>query len=179
MIEVSAFMWTLAIFFGILGFLRGWQREFMVTGGVLLLGFAIFQFDSLIRTIFFGINHDTLFSFQVVALILTVFYTYQMKGIIPGARGASRRDTRDSRDNMIGALVGALNGYLIGGTLWYLLDINQYPLEQFFTAPAASSPSAQALGWMPMMILGGGASGSADLLSTAVLILIFIVLVTL
>jgi hypothetical protein len=176
-IEVSAFMWTLAIFFGIMGFLRGWQKELVVTGAVLLVGFAVFQFDSLIRTIFFGLGHDALFSFQVIALILTVFYAYQAKGIIPTGRG--RRDSRDSRDNMIGALVGALNGYLIGGTLWYLLDINQYPLEQFFSAPAANSPSAQALGWMPMVILGGGASGSADLLSTAVLILVFLVLATL
>jgi hypothetical protein len=177
MIEVSAFMWTLAIFFGILGFLRGWQRELVVTGAVLLVGFAVFQFDSLIRTIFFGVNHDTLFSFQLIGLILAVFYAYQAKGITPTGRG--RRDARDSRDNVIGILVGAFNGYLIGGTLWYLLDINQYPLEQLFTAPGPNSPSAQALGWMPMVILGGGASGSADLLSTAVLLLIFIVLVTL
>lgn len=176
MIEVSTFMWALAIFFGIIGYLRGWQKEFVITGAVLLLGFAVFQFDSLIRTVFFGVNHDTLFSFQVIALVLTVFYAYHAKIQL----GTTRRNAaKDMRDNMIGALVGALNGYLIGGTLWYFLDINQYPLEQFFTAPAANSPSAQALGWMPMMILGGGASGSADLLSTAVLILIFIVLVTL
>jgi hypothetical protein len=177
MIEVSAFMWTLAIFFGIMGYLRGWQREFIVTFAVLLLGFAVFHFDSLIRTIFFGINHDTLFSFQMMLLILTVFYAYNAKTTVAGTR--TRRDTRDMRDNMIGALVGALNGYLIGGTFWYFLDINQYPLEAFFIAPAANSPSAQALGWMPMVIMGGGPSGSADLLSTVVLIFVFIVLVTL
>jgi hypothetical protein len=170
-------MWTLAIFFGIMGYLRGWQREFIVTFAVLLLGFAVFHFDSLLRTIFFGINHDTLFSFQMIALILVVFYAYNAKVNLGGTR--TRRDSRDMRDNMIGVLVGGLNGYLIGGTFWYFLDINQYPLETFFLAPAANSPSAQALGWMPMVIMGGGASGSADLLSTAILILVFIVLATL
>ena len=49
MIQLSAVMWTMAIFFAIIGFLRGWNREVIATAGIILGLFALFQFDSLIR----------------------------------------------------------------------------------------------------------------------------------
>ena len=75
-------------------------------------------------------------------------------------------------------MMGFINGYLIGGALWYLLDINEYPLAQFVTAPSLNSPSALSLNWMPLVLIGGGASGTGDILAVAVIFFLFIVVVT-
>lgn len=51
MIDLWAFMWLLAAFFGLIGYLRGWDRELVVTAAIVLTSFMIMQFDSLLRMI--------------------------------------------------------------------------------------------------------------------------------
>lgn len=174
MIQISMFMWVLAVFFAVIGFLRGWQRELIGTAGIILATFALFEFDSFLRTVFFAFEAEQLFLTHFVAFIVVVFLVYQADQI--GASGT--RDNDDLQDGIIGAVVGAFNGYLIGGALWYFLDITEYPFETLVTAPAANSPTAQALNTMPMLLLGGGADGSGGVLSIGVLLLVFIVLIT-
>lgn len=174
MIEISMFMWLLAVFFAVIGFLRGWQREFTATAGIVLAMFALFQFDAFLRTIFFAFTAQQLFLAQFLAFIVMVFLVYQAKEI----GGGGVRDDDDFQDGFIGALAGLLNGYLVGGAIWYFLDITEYPFEQFVTAPGINSPSAQSLGLMPMVLLGGGADGTGGALSIGVLILVFVVLLS-
>lgn len=174
MIELSALMWTFGMFFAIIGFLRGWNRELVASAGIVLGVFAIFQFDGFLRGILFtAIPRTQVFLLQAVAFVAIVFLVYQAKDF----SGVQRRDERDLQAGLLGAAVGFINGYLIGGSLWYLLDINEYPFDAMILAPAANSPSAQSIGWMPLMLLGGGASGTGDLLAVLVLVLLFVVLV--
>ena len=35
-------MWTMALFFAFIGFLRGWNRELVATAGIILGLFALF-----------------------------------------------------------------------------------------------------------------------------------------
>ena len=70
-------------------------------------------------------------------------------------------------------MLGALNGYLIWGTVWYFLDINDYPLSPLIIAPDPGSISAQNIGALPLALIGGAAGGSTEIL-TIVVILIFL-----
>lgn len=58
-------------------------------------------------------------------------------------------------------LFGGINGWLIAGTAWFLMDINEYPLSPFIVAPSATSPTALALGMNPVVLLTGGLGGGA------------------
>lgn len=174
MIDISMFMWLLAAFFAVIGFLRGWQKEFTATAGIVLATFALFQFDAFVRTILFAFTAQQLFLTNFVAFVILVFLVYQAKRI----GGGGVRDDDDLQDGLVGALAGALNGYLIGGAIWYFLDITEYPFEQFVSAPALNSAAAQNLGIMPMVLLGGGSDGTGGALSFAVLILVFVVLLS-
>lgn len=174
MIQLYSFMWLLAIFLGVFGFLRGWNRELIVTAGTVLILFAIFQFDSLLRsTIFMALPLEQIFLLQTGIFLAAVIYLIQAEELA----GVEDRDPSDWRAGVLGSGVGFLNGYLIGGTIWYFLDINQYPLEQFVTAPAVGSPSALSINTIPLVLLGGGASGTGDVLAVGVIVLLFIVLV--
>ncbi len=174
MIQLSTFMWMLAVCFAVIGFLRGWQKEFTATAGIILATFALFRFDAFLRTIFFGFTPQQLFLAQFVAFIVIVFIVYQAKQV----GGGGVRNDDDLQDGLIGALAGAINGYLIGGAIWYFLDITAYPFEEFVSAPALGSASAQSIGLIPMVFLGGGADGTGAALSVGVLILVFIVLLS-
>lgn len=176
MIQLSAMMWTLALFFGIIGSLRGFNRELISLAGIILGLFALFQFDSLIRgTLLVGVGRDQVFIVQALIFIAIVFFAYQTRAII-GDGG--RRDGRDSlQSGILGAIIGFINGYLIWGSLWYFMDINEYPLAPHIIAPAPGSASDQARAILPLVLLGGGPAGNGDLLAIAVIILFIIVLV--
>ncbi|MEP7293396.1 MAG: CvpA family protein [Chloroflexota bacterium] len=177
MIELSAVLVLMSIFFAFIGFLRGWNREIVSTAGVVLGLFALFQFDSLLRgTLLVNVSRDQVFLVQAGLFIAIVFFAYQTRSVM-GA-DISRQQGRDHlQESVLGGLLGALNGYLIWGSLWYFMDINEYPLAPYIIAPSPGSPSAQTQTILPLVLLGGGPAGNGDLLAVAVIILFVFVLI--
>ncbi len=165
-------MWIFAAFAAVLGFLRGWNREIVVTAAAVLGMFLMFQFDSLLRgTLLVVFPRDQAFFIQAGLFMLLIYTAYQN-------RSFNLRARTSTTSGILGGLVGFLNGYLVAGTLWYFLDINEYPLDPLIMAPAANSPSAQALPTMPMVVLSGGVTGSGDFLAIVVIGLLMLVIVS-
>jgi len=183
MIQLVTLMWTMALFFAVIGFLRGWNKELISTAGIILGLFALFQFDALLRGMLLAnVGADQVFFVQSGIFIVIVFFAYQTRGFRPEREGARRSESSGTgRDHLqssvLGGFVGFLNGYLIWGSIWYFLDINQYPLAPYVIAPSTGSPSDQARNLLPLVILGGGVNGSGDLLSLAVIVLFLVVLI--
>jgi uncharacterized membrane protein required for colicin V production len=145
MIQLSTMMVVLALFFAIAGFLRGWNKELVSTAGIVLGLFALFQFDTILRgTLLANVNRDQVFLVQAGIFIAIVFFAYQTRAII--GDDVRRREGREGRDSLqesvLGGLLGFLNGYLIWGSLWYFMDINEYPLSPYIFARLAQRPSA-------------------------------------
>lgn len=176
MIQFYSLMWILAIFFAVIGFMRGWNRDLIATAGILLGMFVLFQFDFLIRGVFLrSFPREQAFFLQVAIFLTVVFFAYQNR-TFSARRG---RDNDNIQAGILGSLVGFLNGYLIGGTLWYFFDINEYPFAPYVVAPAPNSPSANLLDAMPLVIFSGGAGGSGELLVVAVVVLFLVMLIVL
>ena len=177
MIELSAVLVLMAIFFAFVGFLRGWNREIVSTAGVVLGLFALFQFDALLRgTLLANVSRDQVFLVQAGLFIAIVFFAYQTRSVM-GADLARQQGRDNLQESVLGGLLGALNGYLIWGSLWYFMDINEYPLAPYVVAPSPGSPSAQTQSILPLVLLGGGPAGNGDLLAVAVIILFVFVLI--
>jgi Colicin V production protein. len=176
MIQLSAMMVVMAIFFAFIGFLRGWNREVIASAGIILGLFALYQFDSLLRgTLLAGVNRDTVFFVQATIFIVIVFFAYQNR--VNFSSEGRRREGRDNlQSSVLGGIVGFINGYLIWGSLWYFMDINEYPLAPHVIAPAVGSPSDQARSLLPLVVLGGGPAGTGDLLVVLVIVLFVLVL---
>lgn len=184
MIELSVLVWIMAIFFGYIGMLRGWTKELIASSGIILGLFALYQFDTLLRVQLLGaLPNDQRFYIQSFIFIVIVFFAYQTRAVVGSeanrARGGDGRDPLQNR--VLGAIVGFANGYMIGGSIWYFLDINrlptgQYPLAPHVIAPLPGTASAAAIPNLPLYLLTqGGANG--DLLSLLVVILFIVVLV--
>lgn len=178
MIELSALMWTMAVFFAFFGYFRGWGRELISTAGVILALFALFQFDSILRgTLLATVNRDQVFLVQGGIFVAIVFFAYQSRSFF-GSEIQRATQGRDSLQNSIlGAILGFVNGYLIWGSIWYFMDINEYPLAPSIIAPSPGSPSDQARALLPLVLLGGGPNGNGDLLAAIVIVMFVIVLV--
>ncbi len=174
MIQLVGIMVMMAIFFAIIGYLRGWNKELISMAGIILGLFALFQFDSLLRgTLLAGVAQREVFLVQCTIFIVIVFFAYQTRAL-----GRGRPDGRDNlQEGILGGIVGFINGYLIWGSIWYFLDINQYPLSPWVIAPSQGSPSDQARELLPLVILGGGINGDGNLLAIAVIVLFLFVLV--
>lgn len=168
MIQLVSLMWATAIFFAILGLQRGWAREIISTTGIMMAIYLLFQIDTILRTISVSLSASStqLLFFQLFILGVISFIAYWFK--------PSPRVTSSWQSSLLGGLIGFVNGYLIGGTVWYLMDINEYPLAPYVLAPGPNSVSAQSIGYIPIIFLNGGISGNGELIIIAMLGLFFV-----
>jgi hypothetical protein len=173
MIELSSVLWLAVMLSGLLGFLRGWREEIQVMVIPIAYIYLLIQFDLFVRAIGFlaNISTNVWFILHVIGFLGTTWYF--------GYRGHRIVDPRYGRFNSsaswLGALFGALNGWLLMGTFWYLMDIHEYPLTPYITAPSITSPSADAVWALPPVLFTGGISaGNPDFLLVVVLIAILI-----
>jgi hypothetical protein len=61
------------------------------------------------------------------------------------------------QDTLLGLVLGAINGYLIIGTLWYFMHLAGYPLSPFISAPPDNDlgrPALALINWLPPRWLG-------------------------
>ncbi len=177
MIQLSTLLWGFSLVFAVIGYLRGLPKELISLAGIVLALFALFQFDNALRGIFLAnVPGMQKFIVQCVIFLGIVFFAYQTRAL--GRRLNVSESGRDSlQSTTLGALVGFLNGYLIFGSLWYFMHINDYPLSPFIEAPLAGSPSAATISNLPLYVLAGGPGGDGSLLSLVVIVLFVIVLV--
>jgi uncharacterized membrane protein required for colicin V production len=178
MIQLSTMMVVLALFFAVSGWLRGWNKELISTAGIILGLFALFQFDTLLRgTLLANVGRDQVFFVQAAIFIVIVFFAYQTRAILGEDVRRSREGRDQLQDSVLGTILGFFNGYLIWGSLWYFMDINEYPFSPYIIAPGPGSPSDSARNLLPLVILGGGPNGTGDLLAVAVIVLFVVVLI--
>jgi hypothetical protein len=66
-------------------------------------------------------------------------------------------DPRGIVGALLGFLIGAVNGYLLFGTIWWLMNFYGYPFDLVATPLPAGAQQIVASGLLPLELLGGGA----------------------
>jgi hypothetical protein len=185
MLQLSALMWAMAVLFGVIGWMRGLNKELIAMAGIVLGLFALFQFDNFLRNqLMVTFLPEQKFFVQTLIFGVIVFFAYQTRALI-GEEATKVRENRQAKEGgrdalqsgILGALAGFANGYLIWGSIWYFMHINDYPLGPYIIAPPQGSPSAQTVPILPLFFLAGGPAGSGDLLALAVILLFLFVLI--
>ncbi len=177
MMQLSSVLWMATVAFAIVGFLRGWTREIVATAGIILALFTQQQFSSILfDPLTAGAGPEARFYLYGGILVILTFFAYQTpeqaRRISNERLWSFRREGLQER--LLGPVLGAFNGYLVFGSLWYYLDILNYPFYPYFTAPAPNSPSASlvASGILPLTWLVHG-----NLLTVGVIVLFLFVIV--
>jgi uncharacterized membrane protein required for colicin V production len=144
MVSLTVLFWLFVVLFAIIGAMRGWAKEILVTFSVLLAIFIIVLMQTYLPVLNpdSGISQSTRFWIQTAVIALLVFFGYQT----PNLRAlAGPRFARDRvQDLLLGLILGAINGYLIVGSIWFYMAEAGYPFEPYFIVPDQNTAMGQA-----------------------------------
>ena len=183
MIDLFVLFWISIALFAVIGAVRGWSKEVIAMAGLVLSLFAINTFGHLFVRIVGGVGiggneADFISEMQRQFYILgpvhliIAFFSYQAVLLVRGR--ITPRETIQER--ILGFIFGALNGYLIVGTLWSLLEYKitpdgwvrlppnfPYAFESMVIRPIIDNPGQEMLlthlpipflvPWLPLLVV--------------------------
>jgi len=165
MVEIQQLFLILIVVMGIIGMVRGFLKELGVT---LVLIATLFALDRLIPVIggfimegglgFLGLQpdaaltRDVLFLVFAAIMIAATFIAYEGETL-----NYEGNNPKGIVGSLLGFLIGAVNGYLLFGTLWWLMDAYQYPFGLVAQPMPQAAQDILAAGLLPIELLGGGA----------------------
>jgi uncharacterized membrane protein required for colicin V production len=131
MIGLDALFWMFVILFSIIGALRGWAKEILVTFAAILSLFIISVLESFVPFIrdSLAVNPGApIFWLRIGLMGALVFFGYQTPNI-PKLAGSSKFLRDHFQDTLLGFFLGAINAYLFWGSIWYYLNEIRYSFE--------------------------------------------------
>ncbi len=175
MISLVFTFWMFVVLFGIIGLMRGWAKELLVVFSVILaLAFnrLLERYVPVVNTL--PPDSQALFWIRSIIVIVLVFFGYQTVALPRFAGKAAREKLQDS---LLGFVLGALNGYLVVGTLWFYLHQANYPFSYIEAPNPATELGRAALNLiesMPPRLLGEPAIYFAVMLAFIFVLVVFI-----
>ena len=141
-----AFLFYIFIFiFALIGAIRGWAKEVIATFSVFLGLYIITVMQSYVPAVAAYLETSPItaqISFRSIVLGLIVFCGYQTPNLpMFGQNQHFRRDRL--QDLILGFMIGAANGFMIFGSIWYFIHEANYPYS-FMLAPIAGTPAGEA-----------------------------------
>src|SRR5512137_1944792 len=168
MVEIQELFIILIVVMGVIGAVRGFLKELGVT---LVLIATLFALDRLIPILnnfingggfgFLGLGpvpqtqstDNVLFVLFGLMMVGATYIAYQGETL-----AYEGNDPKGIVGVLLGFLIGAVDGYLLFGTLWWLANFYQYPFG--LVTPPLPVAAAQIVnaGLLPLDLLGGGAT---------------------
>jgi uncharacterized membrane protein required for colicin V production len=171
MIDIAVAFWMLVFVFAIIGAMRGWAKEVLVTASVVLALFAL-DIARILPAIGNLLNQNDTTSFWIQSLVVAIFalFGYQTPKLIRGASGKFVSDK--FADTLVGFFIGALNGFLIVGCIWYFMIQSQYPFQPEIIPPVPPPPAV--INYLPPEWLDGLVLYFGLLVSFLFILIVFI-----
>jgi uncharacterized membrane protein required for colicin V production len=156
MVSLDFVFWMYVILFSVIGGMRGWAKEMLVTFSVILaLAFItlLTNYVPFVREVVEKDNKVLYFWLCTLTLGVLVFFGYQT----PHIPRFAPKMTRDKlQDILLGFVIGALNGYLIAGTIWFYMADAGFPFAKIVMPPSGeiAKVAETMLQYMPPKLLG-------------------------
>jgi len=155
MMSIVSFFWICIAIFAMVGWMRGWAKELLVSFSAILalaLNYILRRYIPFVRDM--PADDVTLFWIQTIIMLVLVYFGYQTVNITRLTAKAAREKVQDA---LFGGFLGALNGYLIAGSILYYMNAANYPFPKFITKPtdpALVDTVNQMMAYMPPQLLG-------------------------
>ncbi len=141
MVSLIVLFWIFVILFALIGAMRGWAKEILVTSGVIVAIFVINIMESFIPFIRETLTPDSRFWFRTSVLAILTFFGYQGPNF-PRLMTSGKFVRDRFQDALLGTFLGAINGYMVFGTAWYYLSEAGYPFD-WISAPDQFTEAGQ------------------------------------
>ena len=138
MVSLVVIFWMYVILFGIIGAMRGWAKELLVTFSVILALFFITVLEIFVPFIRDVLSFDSgapLFWIRLGVTTILILFGYQTPNI-PKLAGSNRFARERLQDILLGLFIGMVNGYFVMGSIWYFLNAASYPFPAIISAPS-------------------------------------------
>jgi uncharacterized membrane protein required for colicin V production len=175
MMSIVYVFWMYVVLFAVIGAMRGWAKELLVSFSVIL---ALTSNHVLRRYIPLVValpeDSPSLFWIRTMIVVTLVYFGYQT--VVSIARLASRAARERLQDTLFGIFMGAINGYLISGTILFYLHQANYPYPNVVSAPTGDvlTQVQTLMNWMPPHLLGEPGVYFAVLICFIFVIVVFI-----
>ena len=129
MIPIHTVFGSLLVLFAMIGGLRGWAKELIAAFSVILALFVdhvLIRFVPGIGPLILGMDPDAQFYTRSAIIIGVTIAGYASPTIVSrlGAKVVRER----LQDLLLGFVIGAINGFLVIGSMWSLMDRAHYGL---------------------------------------------------
>jgi hypothetical protein len=146
--------WCLVVLFAVIGSLRGWAKELLVACSLVLALFINLLIDKYAAPLLATLSIQQVFLVRAGVFCVLAYFGYLTPRLpwIPGERFMRDR----LQDWLLGIVLGALNGALLAGSIWFFLHRAGYPFPGLENARlAAANPDVAAMiKLMPPILLG-------------------------
>ena len=135
MISLTVLFGLFVILFGVIGAMRGWAKELLVTSAVVLglfLNSILATYIQPYQTLMATASLMTIFTVQAGAILLLAVFGYQT----PKLQALQPKLVRERFEEiLLGGFMGLLNGFLIVGSIWFYLHQTGYGMTDLVIAP--------------------------------------------
>jgi hypothetical protein len=132
MVSLLVVFYIFVIVFAIIGLIRGWAQELLVTFGLILSFFLINVIETFMpkfnAAVMVADGSTKQFWIRIIIILLLVYFGYQTPKL---SRLATMVKKEKITDSILGFFLGGINGYLVAGSLWYYLAQAGYPTQNF------------------------------------------------
>ncbi len=149
MVPLDTCLFAFVLIFGMMGALRGWSREILVLFSVILalaMRLIFTKYVPVARGLFDRPAEEQFYIYSGLIILMAVA-GYAGPAISGRLARAGARETL--QDMLLGFIIGAINGFLIVGSIWYFLDAAGYDLMGITAPPADSMAAALASTYLP------------------------------
>jgi uncharacterized membrane protein required for colicin V production len=157
MVPLTTFFLGLVIFFGLIGALRGWAKELLVTFSVILARFIEFVMLVYVPVLSASLQSleqsDPRTWFYVRLMVFGLLISFGYATTVLSARMGSRARKEKLEDTLLGLFLGGINGFLVIGSLWGFLDEAQYGV--WGITPPVTDAAQNVIQYLPTAWLQG------------------------
>ena len=164
MVSLSFFFWMNVLFLALVGAMRGWAKELLVTFSMILALFLITLIENYVG-IFKVMVQSTddpaavknVFWIRTIIVTVLAFFGYQTTAIVERFGGGGKLSRDKLQDILLGGFIGFFNGFLIVGTLLFYLHQGNYPFPEFIAPPQSEDAIRsmdQLVSYLPPRWLG-------------------------
>jgi hypothetical protein len=158
MISLLVVFYLFVGLFGIIGAMRGWAKEMLVSFSVVLALAFIVVIESFLPFVstFITENPKIQFWFRLAVVVAIAFFGYQSPRFARIGKATEKRD--QIQDVLLGGIMGLVSGFMIVGTIWSFIDQAGYPFGNYIIPPSSQWPlgdaSLRVLKLLPPVWLG-------------------------
>ncbi|HAF61813.1 MAG TPA: hypothetical protein DCK95_05760 [Anaerolineaceae bacterium] len=145
MISLGVLFWVFILLFALIGAIRGWTKEILVTFSAIMGIFAITILEEYLPFVQTYLASNPVTSqvwMRIIVFSVLIFFGYQTPNI-PRFQQDERLARGRLQDILLGFIIGGFNGYLIYGSIWYFLADANYPFP-IVIPPIAGTPAGDA-----------------------------------